>query len=317
MVVDGTTTVQRDAILGVRHGCGTSFGTFGELLQGALSENEDFLVTLPIARWSSARITLVPGSAELVVEPEGKRKALRVAELMLARHGVSTGGTLVLRGDLPEGKGMSSSSADLVATVRAVADALGVTVPPREIEAYLRGIEPTDGLMYREVVAFYHRRVELCRVLGPVPALSIVGVDEGGQVDTVSFNSSRPAIAPPLRREYRVLLDDLATAMTAGDLATLGRVVTRSAVLNQDRCHKTFLDPVLRICRDIRALGVVVAHSGTLVGVMVSHDDPDHALKVAEAEAACGELTGAVSLDHTLGAPRRRGPAVDINSDAR
>jgi uncharacterized protein involved in propanediol utilization len=284
-----------------RTGLGVSFGTFGELLQGADGDS-DFLVTLPIARWSTAQVMLVPGVSELRAVPAGKQKSLRVAKAVLAKYGVRCGGTLAVTSELPEGKGMSSSSADLVATVRAVTDALGVAVTPAEIESYLRVIEPTDGLMYREVVAFYHRRVTLCRVLGPVPPLTIVGLDEGGQVDTVRFNASRPGITKAERREYQTLLDDLATAMVAGDLETLGRVSTRSAVLNQARCPKRNLDRMLEIAKDVGALGVAVAHSGTMVGVVVSAADPGHAGKVADAMAACADLPGTVSIDHSLGA---------------
>ncbi|MFC8451311.1 kinase [Kitasatospora sp. NPDC057223] len=286
-----------------------SFGTFGELLQGALAgPDEDFLVTLPIARWSTAQVTLTPGADGLRVEPAGKLKALRVARSVLARHGDGDGdgGTLVLSGDLPEGKGMSSSSADLVATVRAVADALGITLPPQEIETYLRGIEPTDGLMYSEVVAFHHRKVRLCRTLGPVPPMTIVGVDEGGQVDTVDFNASRPVVPAAERGEYGVLLDGLATALAGGDLAAVGRISTRSAELNQARCHKRHLDRMLEIRRDIGALGVAVAHSGTMVGLLISGADAGYDGKLADAVAAGTELAGTVSVDHTLSVPAPR-----------
>jgi uncharacterized protein involved in propanediol utilization len=303
-VTGGGVAERRDTPMGARSGFGVCFGTFGELLQGALAgPDEDFLVTLPIARWSTARITLTPEGNGLVVEPATKLKAQGVATSMLADAGVAPHGRLVLAGDLPEGKGMASSSADVVATVRAVADALGIAVPPRRIEDHLRGVEPTDGLMYRDVVAFYHRRVELHGVLGPVPALTVVGIDEGGQVDTVRFNAALPPITPARRREYRLLLDRLATALPAGDLTTIGRVATRSALLNQDRCPKTHLAEALRICGDLEALGVTVAHSGTLVGILVSGDDPHHAAKVTEVVAACRELSPAVTVDHTLRFP--------------
>lgn len=296
-------TASADATTGVRTGLGVSFGTFGELLQGALAgPDEDFLVTLPIARRSTAQVALSPGADRLRVEPAGKLKALRVARSVLARHGVRDGGTLVLTGDLPEGKGMASSSADLVATVRAVADALEIPLSPQEIETCLRGIEPTDGLMYSEVIAFYHRKVRLCRILGPVPPLTIVGVDEGGQVDTVNFNASRPVVPAAERREYGMLLDRLAAALADGDLAAVGQVSTRSAVLNQARCHKRHLERMLEICRDVGALGVAVAHSGTMVGLLVSGVDPGHDGKVAEAVAAGTELAGTVSVDRTLSA---------------
>jgi uncharacterized protein involved in propanediol utilization len=284
-----------------RSGIGVSFGTFGELLQGAVEPGQDFLVTLPIARWSTARVTLTPDVTELRVHPQAKSKALRVAHAVLARHGVSLGGSLVLSSELPEGKGMSSSSADLVATVRAVGDAVGIPPTPEQTESFLREVEPTDGLMYRDVVAFHHREVRLRRVLGPVPPLTIVGVDEGGQVDTVDFNASRPVIAPAHRREYHVLLDELEAALATGDVTGVGRVATRSAELNQERCHKRHLDRMSEISRDVGGLGVVVAHSGTMVGIVLSGTDSRLADKVEETVAACAGL-GPVSVDRTLDA---------------
>jgi uncharacterized protein involved in propanediol utilization len=302
LAMNSVTTAPIEVDAGVRVGLGVSFGTFGELLQGALTgSDEDFLVTLPIARWSTAQIMLLPGTTELRVVPAGKQKSLRVAREVLARHGVRCGGTLAVTSELPEGKGMSSSSADLVATVRAVTDALGVPVTPAEIATSLRAIEPTDGLMYRDAVAFYHRRVELCRLLGPLPPLTIVGLDEGGQVDTLRFNASQPVVGRRERREYRTLLDRLATALGTGDLATIGQVATRSAELNQTRCPKRHLDRMVEICREVGALGVAVAHSGTMVGILVSGADPRHAGKVAEVMAACADLPGTLSIDYTLG----------------
>ena len=43
-------------------GVSAAFGTFGELLQGVLPEEDgDFLVTLPVARWAMARFRVRPG----------------------------------------------------------------------------------------------------------------------------------------------------------------------------------------------------------------------------------------------------------------
>ncbi|TDP89891.1 kinase [Labedaea rhizosphaerae] len=298
----GTAVLKDDTVL---TGTGVSFGTFGELLQGALpGAGEDFLVTLPIARWSTARITLFPDVAEVCVEPSHKQKSAHVARCLLDAYGARLGGTLEITSDLPEGKGMASSSADLVATVRAVGAALGLAVSPEETELVLRGVEPTDGLMYQGIVAFYHRKVALCRDLGAPPALTVVGVDEGGQIDTVDFNVTRPSITRAERREYERLLEDVSRALPRGDLAALGRVSTRSARLNQRRCHKRTLDRMIEISAAAGALGVVVAHSGTMIGVLVARTDPDHARKVADIQAACAELGMPVSVEHTLRAAR-------------
>ncbi len=168
-------------------GVDSAFGTFGELLQGVLPDGVDFLVTFPITRRARAWFRLEP-SGPLRVYPTHKRRSLRVARTLLESAGHPGGGTLVIDSELPVGKGLASSSADLVATVRVVGGALGLDTSPAAIEDWLRRIEPTDGVMYPGVVAFDHRRVRLRSFLGTLPALTVVAIDEGGRVDTVAFN---------------------------------------------------------------------------------------------------------------------------------
>src|SRR5689334_3209519 len=100
-VMERTAALSNGAVTGV----GASFGTFGELLQGALAgQAGDFLVTLPIARWSRVRISLEPGAREFRVTPEHKRKSLHVVRSILASRGLTGGGTIEITSDLPEGK---------------------------------------------------------------------------------------------------------------------------------------------------------------------------------------------------------------------
>jgi uncharacterized protein involved in propanediol utilization len=286
----------------VAAGVGVSHGSFGELLQGALTgDDQDFLVTLPIVRRSTVRITLRSESDDLRVEPRHKRKSLWVAQAILQYCGISSGGLLEISSELPEGKGMASSSADLIATARAVGDLVGVEFTAAEIEGFLRGVEPTDGLMYEGVVAFYHRQVRLCRTLSDLPALTIVGIDEGGQLDTVEFNASRPAIGAHDRREYAELLESLTVALAAGDLSTIGSVSTRSAILNQKRCTKRYLGELLAICCGTGGLGVTVAHSGTIIGVLLSDEDPLYEKKILEVKSSCAQLSDEVLVDYTIG----------------
>ena len=211
-----------------------AFGTFGELLQGRLPERPgDFLVTLPIGRWSTARFVLDGDLTSVRVWPASKLKSRWVAERMLGLHGVHGGGILIIWSDLPEGKGMASSSADLVATARAVGHAIGREPDPGEIEDLLRAIEPTDGVMYPDVVAFHHRAVRLRARLGVLPPLTIVAVDEGGMVDTVSDNRTPRDFSIAEEHYYERLLVELADAIRAGDPVRIGAVATASATLNQ------------------------------------------------------------------------------------
>ncbi|UQT61469.1 kinase [Streptomyces durmitorensis] len=294
---------------------GTAFGTFGELLQGVLPEEDgDFLVTLPVARWTMATYRREPGLEDVVVRPAGKTKALRLArtigELAERQTGVpAVGGTLHVNSVIPEGKGLASSSADLVATARAVGQALRVEMPPSRIERLLADIEPTDGVLYPAIVAFHHRTVRLRGVLGSLPVMAVVGIDEGGSVDTVDFNRIPKPFTLADRHEYARLLDRLACAVRRRDLAEVGRVATRSAQMNQLLRDKWSLEPMREICREVGGLGVAVAHSGTTLGILLDTGDPSYTQRVSAAAQACGELAGGVTVYRTLSFPGGGGRA--------
>lgn len=289
----------RQEVTVIRTGVGTACGSFGELLQGVLPEdNLDFLVTLPIMRGSVASICLTPQMTELTVHPAGKRKALTLARRMLFQLGYPHGAHLRIESDLAEGKGLASSSADLVATARAVAAATDADVPTEDIEALLREIEPSDGIMYPGAVAFYHREVRLHRVLGDLPPLTIVGIDEGGEVDTIEFNRLPKPFSTRDKREYQRLLDEITGAIRTGDTEGIGRVATRSAEMNQRIRPKDNLTAMTRVCAEVGALGVVAAHSGTVIGLLLARDDEDYRGKLYRARRECLRLTTTVSVDH-------------------
>ncbi|MFD3440358.1 kinase [Streptomyces sp. NPDC058685] len=290
-------------------GVGTAFGTFGELLQGVLPEKDgDFLVTLPVARWTRATFRPDPRMSEVVVRPAHKQKALRLARTIVERaplpaSGVPTGGVLTVTSVIPEGKGLASSSADLVATARAVGQALGIAMPPARIERLLARIEPTDGVLYPGIVAFHHRSVRLRAVLGSLPAMTVVGIDEGGAVDTVAFNRIPKPFTSAQRHDYARLLDRLAGAIRSRDLTEVGRVATRSALMNQTLRHKRSLERMREICREVGGLGVAVGHSGTTLGVLLDAADPACPHRATAAARACTELAGGVSVYRTLSFP--------------
>ena len=96
-------------------------GSFGELLQGALPEHGPFLVTLPIELRARARFVVPDSLRELSVHPESSWKSLRLAEALLRRYALPLRGELTLASEIPRGKGLASSTADLVATYRALA----------------------------------------------------------------------------------------------------------------------------------------------------------------------------------------------------
>lgn len=284
-------------------GVSTAFGTFGELLQGVLPEREgDFLVTFPIARWSvvTFRAAAESEAESVVVRPIHKRKSQQLAAMILEDAGVPVGGLLTVQSGIAEGKGLASSSADLVATARAVANAIGIDMPPARIESLLARIEPTDGVLYNGIVAFYHRRVQLHSILGSLPPITVVGIDEGGTVDTVAFNRIPKPFTAADRHAYAELLERMTGAVRHRDLSAIGEVATASAVMNQALRPKWTLDAMVAICAEVGGLGVINAHSGTTLGILFDSNDPRHRTKVSAAARLCHELTDQVDVYHSL-----------------
>lgn len=258
-------------------GIGSCFGTFGELLQGTLpGQGQEFLVTLPISRYSTARFTPLSGSREVYAYPSYKEKSRRLAETLIDIFDLDSGGFLSLQSELPDGKGCASSSADMVATALALQSAFGVFISRASLAEVMSSIEPSDGVMYRGVVSFYHREGVLRKFLGYLPPLTIAGLDEGGQVDTVEFNARPKPHGRVRRAEYEDLLYGIERAILRGDLDCVGEISTRSAILNQEVLPKSHLDLLLDMRRRYRALGVVAAHSGTHLGLLLDPSSPDH-----------------------------------------
>ena len=284
-----------------REATGVCFGTFGELLQGVLPDQGGrFLVTLPIARYSTVRYVVMPQSTDLFVFPRGKSKVYRLAQMLLDYFQIDKGGVLNVQSELLEGKGCASSSADMVAAARAICRAYRVELAPATLAAMMAEIEPSDGVMYHGIVSFYHCKGILRKWLGHVPRLTIVAVDEGGQVDTVVFNKRLDVSAPEVLLRYECLLHAMEEAVINGDLATIGEIATQSALLNQQILPKAYLDLMLDLSRQYDALGVVVSHSGTCIGLLFDPFHPDYARKLTGLldRLACYNLTIEVFYTH-------------------
>jgi uncharacterized protein involved in propanediol utilization len=264
---------------------GLSFGSFGELLQGTLPDGHgEFLVTVPIECRAVAQF--FPSCEHGVIEvfPRWKTKSLELARRLLQRHSNRVGGRLYLRSEIPCGKGLSSSSADLVASARAIEAHLGVELPLDELCRSLSEVEPTDGVMFSDSVSYFHVKGALLERLGSLGHVEILSLDEGGYVDTLECHR-RGAYQYTLaqQREFRSLLDQLRLGFARNALDEIGAVATRSAQINQAFNPKRHLELMLGACRDTGGAGLITTHSGTCLGILYDTTRPDHAASRARA----------------------------------
>lgn len=273
-------------------GFGRVNGHHGEILQGVFPDDAGRLhrglVTLPCNIVSSTAV-FRPAGGPLVTVPDDKRKAADAARLALDVLGLhDQGGHLTVESDIPVGLGMGSSTADVVAAIRAVADAHGVLLGADEVARLaVRAETASDSIMHGDLaVLFAQREGVVLEHLGPaLPPLEVLSVDTapGSPIDTLK----QPAAVYDDWdvRAFRPLRGMLRRAIRTGDAALVGRAATASARISQRHLPKPGFEDIQAIATAAGALGVQVAHSGTVVGLLFDPRDSATARRVAEASA--------------------------------
>ena len=242
-------------------------GSCGELVQGTI-DGQSFLVTCPISLYSRVTVTagMFAGQREAA-----DAKALAAVTRTKKYLGQPTASLRVaVHSELPVGKGMASSSADISAACLATALCLGRQLTSDEIADLALAIEPTDGIFFDGIVMFDHVAGKIRRLLGQPPEIYIAVFDVGGEVDTQCFNrrSDLAALNREKEPQVRQALDLVTQGMAQGDATLIGQGATLSAQANQSILCKPCLDAVTAVALEYGAVGVNAAHSGTVLGVL-------------------------------------------------
>ncbi|HYG58960.1 MAG TPA: GHMP kinase [Symbiobacteriaceae bacterium] len=236
-------------------------GTWGELVQGVVDGNHA-LVTCPVNLHACAVASAgQPGRWQ---GPSGRPRT------QAALDDIPGGGRVSIRSPLRPGAGMASSTADLCAAMAAASALAGLTLTPEQLFTRCLQQEPTDGLMFPGIALVDHVRGSRVELLGPPPPLGIVGVDPGGVVQTAGFNSRADLIDANRRKEpaVREALAIARGAVAAGDGAALAAAATLSARAHQAILPNPLWERAEKLAPVCGALGINVAHSGTVIGFL-------------------------------------------------
>ncbi|MEG6585509.1 GHMP family kinase ATP-binding protein [Dendrosporobacter sp. 1207_IL3150] len=246
--------------------CVKAPGSCGELVQGTIGGN-NFLITCPINIYSKAIVTPSCSSQHL---DAGEKTKLAVKKTLKYLNISNVNFQITVTSNLPQGKGMASSSADISAASQAVAISFGKTLTPDEIARIAISIEPTDGIFFPGIVMFDHVLGYNTSSLGNPPAITIAVFDGGGEVDTLYFNRRKDLVKLNTEKEHQVqqALSLVKRGLSKSDAYLIAKGATMSALANQTILYKPYLEKIIKISDRYGAIGVNVAHSGTVVGVM-------------------------------------------------
>jgi len=248
-------------------------GTCGELMQGAIDE-QDFLVNCPINLFSHST---VKASSKAGLHLHNLHRYTKIRDtIMLAveEFSFNVSHHLEIHSDVPRGKGMASSSADITAAFEAVCRQCDVSLTAEEFARIVTEIEPSDCVHFPGVTHVNHLTGQLFESMPAPRGMSILVVDCGGHIDTVAFDRLFARSLYRSNQPYlRETLGLLKSGLHNGDLTAVAVAATRSAQFNQQIHCKPQFDELLETSREIGALGVNCAHSGTVLGVLYRSDD--------------------------------------------
>jgi uncharacterized protein involved in propanediol utilization len=283
-----------------RAGYGECPAHHGEILQGVFYDHEGrllrALVTMP-TRIHVTRAAFIPSSRPAIaVHAEEKSKAKAAARLALSvLSDTVCGGDLFLSSHCPIGWGLGSSTSDVVATLRAVADALEVELLPSDIgRLAVMSETASDSIMFEEsAVLFAQRRGYVIEAfVNPLPTFLVASINTDSSRSGVStLDQPLPLYSGEEISTFSALRDRLRLAIAENNRKSVAEVATASARINNRYLPKPHIERIIEVALGHGALGVQVAHSGSVVGLLFDPDEHDASINASKALGALGRFS--------------------------
>ena len=251
-------------------------GSAGELIQGFFLGGEK-LISYPIECYST--VTLVERKRN--DKQYGKYiKSYKMLESIFKYYGYmvkdSYGITINVNSNIPVGKGMASSTADLAATAKAAAKYLNRNISNNEITKLCVRIEPTDSIVFSEITLLDYLDANFVHNYGKFPECKVLILEGRGYINTLDFHKNRYMEKSEKKRRkkekkersLKKALSYFELGMKNRDLKTIGKAATISSFANQDIIYKPGLEDIYDLSIYHGAYGINVAHSGTVVSIL-------------------------------------------------
>jgi L-threonine kinase len=246
-------------------------GTCGEYIQGWY-EGNPCLVSSPIDRYSRIAITEGPGNLERL-----KPKTQKQVEAVFRRFAIPQLEKkqlhVTMTSDIPLEKGMASSTADIAGMAAGLSAYFGLDLTPSDIGSLCTAIEPSDNLMFERLNLFNHISGSVLKELDGTVEAEILIIDFHGGIDTMTFNETQDDYSPEDLETFAEIVVQFEKGVRSKSLKDIGAACTKSALLNQKRLKKNYLDCLISLSRDFGGLGTVIGHSGTVIGIMYDNGD--------------------------------------------
>lgn len=250
----------------------------GELIQGWVKSSEK-LISCPIDWYSE--VTVQQGKPFVDERPNMRKAVIKTLEHFAVDPLMNTELQLTLNSTIPVAKGMASSTADVSATIMAVSRWLNKSITLDELAKICVSIEPTDSVLFPQLTLFDHIKGKFQRPLGNMPEMDVLILEPEQTLTTAAYrrkhNQSRLIASKDI---METALKKLIVGCETQSPELIGEASTLSAIESQKILPKPGFNKLLQLLSKSDLYGITVAHSGTVMGLLLNREryDPDRFL---------------------------------------
>ena len=241
----------------------------GEFVQGVMDRAE-YLCSYAVDLYSTAEVEEKLNNINL-----GPLKSRKAIEAVFKKFNIpveeSKNISLKIRSKIPVGKGMASSTADIGATIGATLGLIKKELSSEEIAKLASTIEPTDSIYIEKNSIFNPLNGEVIRYLGNVKDLRVVILEPNSTLNTMRIRKTPnyKKIKTQNKEIIKISFSLLEEGIKSNDMHKIGKASTFSSLANESIHKKEGLTKIIEISKNYGAYGVNVAHSGTVVGILI------------------------------------------------
>ncbi|WP_131034080.1 cobalamin biosynthesis protein [Clostridioides difficile] len=241
----------------------------GEFVQGII-DDEESLCSYAIDMYAKVYI-----EEKLVDINLGRYKSRLAIEKVFEKFNLPKKYTknisLNINSKIPVGKGMASSTADIGATIKATLSLIDKDLSSEEISKLAAEIEPTDSIFIDKNSIFNPLNGTVIKYLGNLTNAKVVILEPNKVLDTMKirlrqdYNKLKVENKEVIKKSFALLEEGL----KKNNLSLVGEACTLSSLANENIEKKEYLNEIIKISKKYGAYGVNIAHSGTVVGILI------------------------------------------------
>ena len=241
----------------------------GEFVQGILG-NEEYLSSYAIDMFSIASLEEKKEDINL-----GSKKSRKAIEKVFEKFNIpieeSKNISLDLKSNIPIGKGMASSTADIGATIKATLSILNKKLNDEEISLIASEIEPTDSIILYKNSIFNPINGSVKKYLSSFDNGRVIILEPKEILETKIIRSNPNYLNIKLENKsiIKKSFNLLEKGLKNNDLKLIGEACTLSSLANENIHKKPYLNEIIEISQNMNAYGVNIAHSGTVIGILI------------------------------------------------